>query len=113
MDAHDLAEHDVQGKTRFGRWQMHRLDVTAFQPDRGFRDSRRLHATRRFLREARELELVLAALELTAGQVHGIAQVEGRDVDDDSFVSCTLSSEWLRPPSRSRPLGQNMTVGGV
>src|SRR6185437_5963322 len=31
----------------------------------------------------RELELALAALELTAGQIHGIAQIEGRDVDDE------------------------------
>src|SRR4051794_16440585 len=83
MDSHDLPEHDVQRKTRFGRWQMHRLDVTAFQPDRGFRDSRRLHATRRFLREARELEFALAALELPARQIHGIAQLEGRNVDDE------------------------------
>src|SRR6476660_2882271 len=59
------------------------LNMTAFQPDGRLPHSGWPHAPRRGFGEVREFEFTIAASELPARQVHGIAQFEGCNIDDE------------------------------
>ena len=90
--------------------------MTAFQPDGRLPHSGWPHTPRRHFGETREFKFTIAALELPARKVHGMAQFESCNIDNEFARLLDVQKRMTEPavpPSTSRPLGQNMIVGGV